>query len=236
MQKQLEKLYKNKVKNIMMIDAIERGVGQILLDTEDSMIIQSVDFFLIHSTAKHEWPLIEDTLHKHYKLEVFAIFIAHDEWLIEPLVDTFGFTRVTPYLNGYVPSDLVLEEVNVEKLIIKPLTQDDHAFVRRVYQLIDSDEYIHERIDHGMIGAWYDGDLVGFAGEHDEGSMGMLEVIPEARGRGIAKALSNAMITKMRKENRQAYTNASPENIASVQLQKKMGFEVADEPLYWLFK
>ncbi|MFQ9917932.1 MAG: GNAT family N-acetyltransferase [Flavonifractor plautii] len=40
-----------------------------------------------------------------------------------------------------------------------------------------------------MLGAFVDGTLAGFAGFHGEGSIGLLEVLPAYRRRGLGEAL-----------------------------------------------
>ena len=49
--------------------------------------------------------------------------------------------------------------------------------------------YMEGAIDRGMLGAFVDGERAGFAGFHIEGAIGMLEVLPPFRRRGIGEAL-----------------------------------------------
>ncbi|MFR8333203.1 MAG: hypothetical protein ACLU9S_13295 [Oscillospiraceae bacterium] len=47
------------------------------------------------------------------------------------------------------------------------------------YSLFHNPEYVEDRLKAGVIfGAFADGRLAGFVGEHHEGGMGMLEVFP----------------------------------------------------------
>ena len=50
-------------------------------------------------------------------------------------------------------------------------------------------EHIRQAIGAGMLGAFVDGTLAGFAGFHGEGSIGLLEVLPAYRRRGLGEAL-----------------------------------------------
>lgn len=232
----LEKLKKDKVKNIMTIDSLERGLAIVLLKNDNTLIVKTDEALLVHSCEKNDFNLIVEKVKNNIKKDEFVFILVHDEWLAEDLREALGFKEIIPYLNSLIEDDVVIEEVTIKGLEIRQLTQDDFNFVRRTYKLVASDGYIRERIDHGMLGAVYNGNLVGFVGEHDEGTMGMLEVIPEARRLGIAKALSNEMIKLMRKNKRYAHSNTSPNNEASIQLQKQHGFTICYDPVYWLFR
>lgn len=51
-------------------------------------------------------------------------------------------------------------------------------------------DYIKNRIKtNTMLGAFIDKKLVGFIGTHEEGSIGILEVLPQYRKRGIGEML-----------------------------------------------
>lgn len=76
--------------------------------------------------------------------------------------------------------------------------------------------------------------FVGFIGEHPEGSMGMLHVFPEYRRKGYAEALESLLANEYIKQDRIPYGHVVVGNDASMALQKKLGFQVANEKLYWL--
>ena len=65
--------------------------------------------------------------------------------------------------------------------------------------------------------------------------MGILEVIPEYRRRGIATALEGMMINKKLKEGRIPYDHVVLGNDASLGLQKSLGMDKAEGIVTWLF-
>ena len=66
---------------------------------------------------------------------------------------------------------------------IRPLTQEHAALAASVYHDGDG-AYIRNRIEHGALFGVFESDaLAGFAGFHDDGSMGMLEILPPFRRR-----------------------------------------------------
>ena len=75
---------------------------------------------------------------------------------------------------------------------IRPLKAEDAAEAARYYHLFDDPlPYLRGRAEAGALWGHFtaEGRLAGFLGIHSEGSMGMLEVVPEFRRRGIAQAL-----------------------------------------------
>ena len=86
-----------------------------------------------------------------------------------------------------------------------------------------------------MTGAFLDGVLAGFIGIHEEGSIGMLEVLPAYRRRGLGYALEAGAIRRALKEGTIPYCQVIEGNTASMELQKKLGLEFSDGFVYWLF-
>lgn len=69
---------------------------------------------------------------------------------------------------------------------VRPLDMSFFQAVLDGYSLFHDPEYVEDRLKAGVIfGAFVDGRLAGFVGEHHEGSMGMLEVFPPYRGHGL---------------------------------------------------
>lgn len=50
------------------------------------------------------------------------------------------------------------------------------------YHMVDDANYIRERIEAGMFGVFLADGIAGFAGTHDERSMGLLEILPDIAG------------------------------------------------------
>ena len=73
-----------------------------------------------------------------------------------------------------------------------------------------------------MIGAFLDGELAGFAGVHNDGGMGMLEVLEPFRKRGIGSLLEAEMIRRELAAGHVPYAHVFVENEISAALQKKI--------------
>ena len=86
-----------------------------------------------------------------------------------------------------------------------------------------------------MLGGLVDGVLAGFAGIHQEGAMGMLEVLPQFRRRGLAEVLEAALIDQQLRRGRFPYCHVRHGNTASEALQQKLGLTFDENrTLYWL--
>lgn len=109
-------------------------------------------------------------------------------------------------------------------LDIKPLTPDYVDVIDEHYDLMGKPEIL-ERLRSGWVRGGFDktGALVGFIGEHEEASMGMLEVFPEARRHGYAQALEATLIGELLAQGRVPYCHVAPDNEASKHLQTKLG-------------
>ena len=120
---------------------------------------------------------------------------------------------------------------------IRPLTMEYLDTACAVYHTVDDPEYMRGRIAKGaMYGAFIDGQLAGFMGVHDEGSIGLLEVLPEYRRRHVAMALETYVFNRFIEQGMIPYGQIVVGNEASGRLQEKMGVCFAKEHVFWLSK
>ncbi len=111
---------------------------------------------------------------------------------------------------------------------IRQLDMGYHALVLERYSLFHDPEYIADRIAAGVIfGAFVEGELAGFIGEHDEGSMGMLEVFPPFRRMGLGLALESFQINRIVSLGRVPYDHVIIGNDKSFHLQQKLGMTMS---------
>ena len=112
--------------------------------------------------------------------------------------------------------------------------REEIELIKKTYDK-ESPENIERLAKSGKIHCAFCGDeFVGYIGEHPEGSMGMLHVFPEYRRKGYAEALESLLANKYIEQGRIPYGHVVVGNDASMALQKKLGFQVADEKIYWL--
>jgi len=83
---------------------------------------------------------------------------------------------------------------------------------------------------------YHRGDLVGFIGEHLEGSMGLLYVFPAYRRQGFGAELQKHLIRKTMEEGFVPFGQVEKNNQASLCLQKKLGMTQSDQLIVWMWR
>ena len=162
--------------------------------------------------------------------------VAHQFKFIPDIFEVTGEKEMLPCMQTSYNKETPVKIPETDRITYRRLTMEDLDFVCRTYRYGENDSrYLSDRISHGMIGAFDGKRCVGFIGEHSEGSMGILEVIPEYRRRGIATALEGMMINKKLKEGRIPYDHVVLGNDASLGLQKSLGMDKAEGIVTWLF-
>lgn len=118
---------------------------------------------------------------------------------------------------------------------IHVLTEEFIPFVTEHYSEIGTEEYVTDRIRHGAVyGAFYDEKIVGFIANHEEGSIGMLYVLPEYRKRHVAMALETYCMNLAIERSEIPYGQIVLGNKPSISLQEKMGICFARETIVWM--
>ena len=119
---------------------------------------------------------------------------------------------------------------------IRPLTPADAGAILERYA---HPEYLapgelEEALAAGrFLGAFDAGRLVGFVGEHAEGSMGMLEVFEGHRREGWGTALVLAKVADHLSRGERPWAEVWPDNEASLALERKLGFVVLPADGLW---
>ncbi len=234
--KALDWLYQDEMHHLMSIDLLERDLVGIAYSGENSLLLTNTDTMLIHCQDPAQWAGLLTTLLDQLDPMSWYILKAHEDWYLAELIEKTGFSKVSEVYNSTYPENLALPGGIPQGVEIKLLTKADFSFVRQVYKTVDEDDYIRERIGEGMLGAWYHGQLAGFMGTHSDGTMGLLEVLPEYRQLGIGKALESEMIRKLRSQGRRTYGNIFKDNPLSLTIHKKMGVFISSDPIFWLFR
>ena len=119
---------------------------------------------------------------------------------------------------------------------IRKIDSRDAETVCAHYTLCDR-EYMENRLKSGvMYGIYAEDRLAGFIGMHKEGSIGMLEVFEEYRGKGYGRALEAFYINLHLAKGYTPFGQVISGNDISFRLQEKLNLYPAQEKLYWLGK
>ena len=151
----------------------------------------------------------------------------------ERAFEKYGFSdRLMCYQVAYYgkkpPIDTLLSVRTAEEQDLPVLIENYHMI---------SPEELKTVVARRSVLLGYDHDnLVGFIGEHLEGSMGLLYVFPEYRRRGFGAALQKHYIAKTMEEGFIPFGQVEKQNHASLQLQKKLGMTQSERLITWMWK
>ena len=161
------------------------------------------------------------------------VFMIRGDELAKRLLDMY------PFLYGDGCYEYVYRKerprYDMQSLAIRNLTLAQLEIIKENYSLYD-EAYIKERLSKSAIQGLFDQDkLLGFVGEHDEGSMGMLEILPEYRRHGYGELLERYKIASLIDQNRLVYCNVYADNIQSQRLQDKLRLERTELNSWWIY-
>ena len=160
--------------------------------------------------------------------------VAHGEAARAACYDSFFVLKETKCRQiAYRGAPFVLSDV----LDFRPVGDRETQAIKEVYAL-EPPENIDALRKKGLLYAAYtkENEFVGFIGSHLEGSMGLLYIYPAHRRHGYAELTEKFLANKYLSEGKIPYGHVIEGNEASLALQMKMGFEKANEFIYWLRK
>lgn len=218
-------LDKGEVQYIDMIEPLRHGFAEVVEADEHGVLLCIKD--AVYLLAVFEQESIKRFVDKLPQgVPVATHQQAVSDFLLQQGRPHFIRTRQAVYMHQepyQVPSDLVF----------RPLDSKDLPLVLEHYRLIN-EQYVTDRLMEGtMIGVEVDGQLAAFIGEHDEGSMGMLEVLPAYRRRGLGFELEKVMCNRLLGQGRKPYCQVEQGNEASLNLQRKLGFSISSVYIDW---
>lgn len=225
-------LKKGKILYMDTIESLKRGRGEIIYASDKGILVCDRFAKVYFISAFGDIYAKEVVEHIPEQSEGWQ-YVVHQSALLEPLKERFSIGEIIPMRQVVhtqkvtlpVPKNIGFQQLGAEYL--------DEILAH--YKEVSDKEYLRERLQSGSIyGAFMEDRLVGFAGVHQEGSLGMLEVYEEYRRRGVGRALEAYMINQQLALGYTPYANVKTENDASTELQHKLKLCVSKEVLYWV--
>lgn len=236
-------MMRQKLLHIDMIELINRGRARIVYrDAKELLLRDMVSGIYFHTRMADvptEWNLPQE-LGKDERIECIAI---HQREMVPFMEKYFHLKTDMECMQGAYTRK---EKLPVRGLYgpdgrgengfsIRVLSEEFIPFVAEHYSEIGTSEYVSERIRHGAVyGAFYDEKIVGFIANHEEGSIGMLYVLPEYRKRHVAMALETYCMNLAIERGEIPYGQVVLGNEASIHLQEKMGICFAKGTIVWM--
>lgn len=237
-----EMLLKNKLLYRDMIETIDRGVAVLIYKEEGTLLLYNrtgESYQLMARDADAGRRALEALMTAPQALQTTPDAIITHEPFMEEVIQNFVFTDGTTYEKcppcvqmSYTRKELL----PAPKSDIRLLSEEYAEIIDENYELLDI-EGIREHLREGKLYGIFDEDvLAGFAGEHSDGSMGMLFVFPKYRGRGYAMELERFLINETVKRGDTPYCQIFTDNTASLKLQEKLSLYPAKGNICWFVK
>lgn len=222
----------NRLHHMDMLEALTRDNADVLYAEDDGVLLynRSGEVYLLSAESDAGFDALCGLIRDPDQL------VTHQTRYMPALRERFGLKGEMTCFQCVYEGGTPLPVELPEGFTLRALTQENLDFVLAHYEQVPDPEYISGRIRDGMLGAFRGETPAGFIGTHDEGSMGLLEVLPEYRRRGLAQALESAMIDRLLEKGQTPYGQLFTTNEVSRALQQKLGLSVTTEQLAWLFK
>ena len=224
-------LEKNLLRDVALKTLIDRGSAEILEEDDQGIFVKdkwSLAFYLVCEDYDKGIRWLEK--HRDRNYEILMVFRKD---LRDYAIDNFNLYEEMDCKQAVWTKPEPPERSGV--VDIRPATEEDIPFLRENYEEWD-DEWCLELFSRGNLFVAWKGDTpVGFIGEHLEGTIGLLNVLPEYRNQGIAAEMEAFMIEYEMNKGIIPFGHVLCDNEKSLALQSKMGFDFWDGNVYWLF-
>ena len=217
---------------IDMTEAVRRGRSELLYAAPDAVLLKTRGWLMLLACDTVEAG-VRALAHRDASCDSI---VAHSEAARDAVKAVIpSFTHVNPCWQAYYAGKELRPVPDVCE--VRPFRREDIPFLLEHYDVIRSPEYFEERIDENELFAGYrDGKLCAFIGFHDDGSGGMLEVLPEFRRLGIGSALEVFLHNEALRRGWTPYGQIFVGNEASRKLQQSLHMVMSDGEIYWMFE
>ncbi len=232
-QEVMKHLLKKKRLFIHMIEALKRGIGNLIYESGNNIVIACEEVLMLCGNNEQEALIM---LHKVFEDKPQYLeyeMVTMQKFMNDILEENFDVkVRMKCTQACYTRNvSLPVKYKNIRTLGI-PYAEE----IWDNYKLC-SESYIRRRLEAGaVLGAFDEETLIGFIGMHAEGSMGMLFVKDAYRGRGVASALESYLINQQISRGEIPYCQISEGNTVSISLQERLGLYLSDGNIWWLHK
>ena len=121
-------------------------------------------------------------------------------------------------------------------LTVRTAQESDLPMLREKYDMLSSGDLEKVVARGAILLGIYDGRVIGFIGEHLEGSMGLLQVFPEYRNRGFGTELEKHLIAATMDRGFVPFGQVEKDNLVSLRLQEKIGLTRSGRRILWMWR
>ncbi len=208
---------------------LRRGTGTLLSGGDVPLIRDSISgaFLLASREASLSLPLLDK-----YADEI-SLLMVPDAALGQLIYERYGFSGKLECFQVAYYGEIPKKET---ALSVRVARREDLPLLLAHYHLI-SPQVLALAVERGsiLIGS-FENQVVGFIGEHLEGSMGLLYVFPAFRRKGFGAALESLYIRKTMEAGFVPFGQVEKGNLPSLELQKKLGMTISENLIFWMWK
>ncbi len=210
---------------------LKRGTGSVIADTDNALLIRdnvSGAYFLACADKSAGIALLDS-----YLPSDCSLLMVSDHSLGQTAFERYGFSeKLECYQVAYYGEKPAVDT----GLSVRTADEQDLPTLTDHYQLISPEEFAEAVRRKTIYLGYHKGRLIGFIGEHLEGSMGILYVLPEYRRRGFGTALQTYLIAMTMEKGFIPFGQVEKNNLNSLKLQKKIGMTCSEKLNVWMWK
>ena len=222
-------LIKNPLLHMGMIEPIRRGTVDILY--------AEIDGVLIKEQKSNAYMISVDNFEKGRKLINSILkcdlIVAHQKYMVDYILNWFGLTKKLECVQAVYMNKIKLDIK--KELEIRQLEQSQIEVILQHYDKLSNNEIQILLKNGNLFGGYKNETLIGFIGNHLEGSIGILEVFPQYRRLGYGEILEIYMVNQMLEKDLIPFAQIEISNKKSLALQDKLGFSISKDRLFWIF-
>ncbi|MBQ4425987.1 MAG: GNAT family N-acetyltransferase [Firmicutes bacterium] len=210
---------------------LRRGSGEIIADTDHALLIRD-DVSGAYMLACDDPSTGMALLDRHISRDCSLLMVS-DYALGIAAFERYGFSeKLECFQVAYFGEKPAADS----RLTVRAAEEQDLPMLTATYHLVSPEE-LEKLIRRRSILLGYERErLIGFIGEHLEGSMGILYVFPAYRRRGFGSALQKHLIIQTMEKGYIPFGQVEKDNRNSLRLQKKIGMTKSDDLIVWMWR
>lgn len=122
------------------------------------------------------------------------------------------------------------------RLSVRTAEEGDLKLLSEHYHLLSAEELAAVVRRRSLLMGYEQDRLVGFVGEHLEGSLGLLYVFPAFRRRGFGAALQTHLMARTMEQGFIPFGQVEKDNQSSLGLQRKLGMTLSENLTVWMWR
>lgn len=217
------------VEVVDLLEPLQAGIVNVTEADDDNLLMRMDEMIFCVARTPN------DLKRMRARFEPMSLLNLHAPFDASEMMKEFHFRTLMQDYNVMYPKTERLNIALPPYLSLDWLRACDVAFVHTHYKTVDDEQYIAERIEAGMLGAYVNGQLAGFIGTHDEMTMGLLYVLPAYRRMQLGYWLEASLINHLVEQGRIPFAQVDVTNAASLGLQNKLGMIRSSQPVQWFF-